>query len=107
MRTDGTVLLQIDSANGPYCIGSCLGLTDVIVPIRHTSDGTKLFVQKANPDQQIYIYSLCGELPVKVFDFSQLQQNFIQLFPNPMMGLITFQVNLPDNMQDYDLVVLD
>lgn len=107
MRTDGTVLLEVDSANGPYCIGSCLGLTDVFVPIRNTSDGAKLFLQKLNPNEHIYIYSLCGELPVDIFDLAQYQPSFVNVFPNPGMGLLTFQINITDNMQEFDLVIVD
>ncbi|GIV35569.1 MAG: hypothetical protein KatS3mg031_3104 [Chitinophagales bacterium] len=106
MRTDGTVLLYVDSANGPYCSGGCLGFTDVVVPIRKTSDGTKLFVQKYTPAQQIYIYSLCGDLPVEIFDFKQ-EQSFIKVFPNPASEQLTFQINLPDNKNEYELVILD
>src|SRR5688572_7856330 len=44
-RTDGTLLLQVDNANGPYCNG-CYGGAQNIKPIINTSDGTKLFIQK-------------------------------------------------------------
>ena len=98
MRTDGTVLLYVDSANGPYCWGGCLGLTDLVVPIRNTSDGVKLFIQKYTPEQQLYVYSLCGDLPVEIFDFKQLGQSFVKIFPNPASGFLTFQINLPDNI---------
>ncbi|HXF90533.1 MAG TPA: T9SS type A sorting domain-containing protein [Candidatus Nitrosotenuis sp.] len=109
MRTDGTVLLHVDSANGPYCIGSCLGLTDAFVPIRNTSDGAKLFLQSGKNvgRQEILIYSLCGELPVEIFDFRQFQQAIVNIYPNPTMGLVTFQVSLLDNMQEYDLIISD
>ncbi len=110
IRTDGTVLFSLDTANGPYCIGDCLGMTDVVVPIRNTSDGAKLYLQKPHPTQQIrqiYIYSLCGELPTDVFDFTQYNQASVKIFPNPSSGQLTFQIRLLDNLQDYELAVID
>jgi hypothetical protein len=109
MRTDGTTLLEIDSANGPYCIGSCLGFTDVIVPIRNTSEGTKLFLQQFKPSQKISIYSLCGKLLNNTFDFSSTNQfsSFIKVFPNPASNSISFQTNFPDNINEYELIIFD
>jgi hypothetical protein len=106
MRTDGTQLFKLDSAVGPYCIGGCLGLSDVIVPIRNTSAGTKLFLQHGQ-EQAFNIYSLCGALGEDVLDFTNANKSFVKLFPNPTSGSITFQINLPDNMNEYELVILD
>lgn len=106
MRTDGTQLFRVDSAFGPYCIGGCQGLSDYTRPIRNTSAGAKLFLYKTNTGA-INIYSLCGSLPTEVLDFSSTNQSFVQLFPNPTSSTLTFQINPPDNMNDFDLVILD
>ena len=107
MRTDGTLLFQLDSAFGTYCIGGCLGFSDFIRPIRNTSDGTKLFLNKYNPGQNIYIYSLCGFLTEDVFDLSNSNQSFVKIFPNPTSSTLTFNFNLPDNINEYQLIILD
>ena len=108
VRTDGTLLFQLDSANGPYCIGSCLGLSDVIRPIINTSSGAKLFLQKYNAGyEQIFVYSLCGTLPTDVFDFTSLNQSYVKVFPNPSSMTLTFQISPPDNMNEYELVIVD
>lgn len=112
VRTDGTVLFARDSANGVYCIGSCLGLTDIIRPIRNTSDGAKLYLQHYddstnNYQQHILVYSLCGNLPSEVFDFSPLNQSWVELFPNPASSTVNFKINIPDNINSYELVIFD
>jgi hypothetical protein len=109
VRTDETVLLKVDSANGPYCIGACQGMSDFTRPIRNTSDGAKLFLQKpsASWSQRLLIYSLCGELATDVFDFAQIKSPFVSVFPNPASNTLTFQITLPDNMNEYELVLLD
>jgi hypothetical protein len=108
VRTDGTVLLQVDSAFGPYCWGGCLGMSDFIVPIRSTSDGVKLFLHRLESGQQkISIYSLCGELPNEVFDFSNVGQTIIKVYPNPTQGLLTIETNPQDNLNEYSLYVFD
>lgn len=106
MRTDGTQLFYLDSANGPYCLGGCLGMSDVIVPIKNTSAGTKLWLQKTN-SANIFIYSLCGDLPTSIFDFTSTnQQSFIKVFPNPTQGYLAFDITLPDNLAEYQLVII-
>jgi len=104
MRTDGTVLFQLDSANGPYCFGDCLGGSDFVKPIVNTSAGAKLFLQHQGG---YWVYSLCGTLPNDVFDFHQQQQSFVKVFPNPTSNTLTFEINPPDNMNEYELVVVD
>lgn len=106
MRTDGTQLFKLDSANGPYCLGGCMGMSDIIVPIKNTSDGTKLWLQRTDLPG-IYIYSLCGTLPEDVFDFTVTKQSYIKIFPNPTASTLTFQINPPDNMNEYQLVIVD
>lgn len=109
VRTDGTILFKVDSAIAPFCTGGCLGYSDIIVPIRNTSAGTKLFLNKYDSTgrQQIHIYSLCGALPTSVFDISMFQQPAVKIFPNPTAGQLNFQINLPNNVNDYELVILD
>jgi hypothetical protein len=108
VRTDGTILFQLDSANGPYCAGNCLGYSDFIRPIVNTSDGAKLFLQKYNLGyEQIFIYSLCGTLPNDVFDFTLISHSYVKVFPNPSSATLTFQINPPDNMNEYELVIVD
>lgn len=106
MRTDGTQLLQLDSAFCEYCYGACLGGSDVIKPIENTSDGAKLFVVKTeNPG--IYVYSLCGTLPTNVFDFTTNSTSFLNIYPNPASNSITFLINPPDNTKVYELTIYD
>lgn len=105
MRTDGTQLFQIDSANGPFCLGGCLGMSDIIQPIRNTSSGTKLFLQR--PNLKIHIYSLCGNLTGEILDYNFFYNSFVKIFPNPTSGMLVFDINLPDNMSEYELVILN
>jgi len=108
VRTDGTILFQRDSANGVFCIGSCLGLTDIIRPIQNTSAGAKLFLQHYDSIRQhILVYSLCDSLPVNAFYFSSFNQSFVELLPNPASNTIYFKFNLPDNFNSYELVIFD
>jgi len=108
LRTDGTVLFKMDHGNGPYCFGDCLGGSDFVKPIVNTSAGTKLFLQTDTAGYtQTFIYSLCGTLPEDVFDFHQQQQSYVKVFPNPTSNTLTFQINPPDNMNEYELVVVD
>lgn len=105
-RTDGTQLFQIDSAFGPYCLGACQGMSDYTRPIRNTSAGAKLFLYK-QPSGPYHIYSLCGTLPTTGLDLTPTSQTFMRVFPNPTSGSMTFQINPPDNINQYDLVIVD
>src|SRR5207247_11291030 len=78
MRTDGTQLFQLDSAIGYFCLGYCLGLSDIIKLIRNTSAGAKLFLNNVQGNQDVHIYSLCGTLPEEVFDFMNINQSFVK-----------------------------
>ncbi len=49
LRTDGTLLLYVDSARGPYGFGGGTGGSITVRPIKKTSDGTKLFLDKIIP----------------------------------------------------------
>jgi Secretion system C-terminal sorting domain len=105
-RTDGTLLLQVDSANGPYCFG-CYGGAVGIRTISNTSDGTKLFIQRyPNQIGQLLIYNLCGTLPVTVYDFSE-NPSFVKIFPNPTSGELNFEINPPNNQEEFELVIMD
>ncbi len=109
LRTDGTLLFQLDSAIAFFCGGDCgNGGSDWVPPILNTSAGAKLVLSKFNSGNEVdYIYSLCGTLPNQVFDFPTISQSYVRIFPNPSAGLLTFQLNLPDNRNEYELVILD
>lgn len=107
VRTDGTQLLMLDSSFCQYCFGSCLGGSDWVKPIVNTSSGAKMFVVETPSSSDISIYSLCGSLPTDIFDFSQGQKLFVKIFPNPTASTLTFQINPPDNINEYQLVLLD
>ena len=107
-RTDGTQLLKVDSANGPYCFGSYGGSHDVR-PIQKTSDGAKLFLQYHNQQYNsgIKIYALCGTLPTtNVYDFST-QKSYMKVYPNPTNMEINFQITPPNNQEEFQLVIID
>jgi len=108
-RTDGTLLFRIDSANAPYGIGGITGGSVFYREIMNTSGGTKLFIQKYDQNQvpELLIYGLCGTLPEDVFDFHQQQHSYVKVFPNPTSNTLTFEINPPDNMNEYELVVVD
>lgn len=107
LRTDGTLLFQKDSANGGYTYGGALAGTDYVRPIVNTSAGAKLFLQPFPLLLPIYVYSLCGTLPVDVFDFTTFNQSYVEVFPNPSSQTINFRVYAPDNINKYELVLLD
>lgn len=105
-RTDGTLLLKVDSANGPNCNG-CFGGSFTVRPIINTSAGAKLFLQKRNGNTgQLLIYALCGELPVSLFDFPE-EKSFVKLYPNPSSGRIDFEIYPPNNIEQFELRVVD
>jgi hypothetical protein len=106
-RTDGTLVFEKDSVTGPYNFGGFDG-SIIIQPIVNTPNGTKLMLQENDshgPDN-VYVYSLCGTLPTKVFDFSQ-QKSFVKIYPNPTSQLLNFEITIPDNYNKYELVILN
>jgi hypothetical protein len=111
MRTDGTQLFSRDSARCPYCYGDCDGGQDLIMPIRNTSSGAKLFIDRlcTNSPEIVEIYSLCGTVPTEIFDFSNgnMNQSFVKVFPNPSSNSITFEIHPPSNLNDYELVIVN
>jgi hypothetical protein len=107
IRTDGTQLFQLDSAVGVYCIGCLQGSND-LRPVRNTSAGTKLFLHIQGGNGQLTnIYSLCGSLPEDIADFSQSNSLMVQASPNPSSGSVTFKVDPPDNIHEFELVIVD
>jgi len=109
LRTDGTELFRLDSALAIFCGGDCgNGGSELISPITNTSAGAKLVLAKVNSGHEVdYIYSLCGTLPEVSINYNPIQPSFITLFPNPTSTILKFQVNLPDNINVYDLVIVD
>lgn len=109
MRTDGTQLFRLDSAIGHYGVGGIMGGSHVMMPIENTSAGAKLYLHHASVGggQAVNIYSLCGNLPEEVFDLTHLSQSFVKIFPNPTANILTFQVILPDNVNECELVIVD
>ncbi len=119
MRTDGTQLFRLDSARSDYCAGSCLGLSDMVRPIVNTSDRARLFIRYplCGANSKTLIYSLCGTIPqscpcdagvpTETFDIGNINQSFVRVFPNPSSNSMTFEVSLPDNMNEYELVIFD
>ncbi|HXH20291.1 MAG TPA: T9SS type A sorting domain-containing protein [Chitinophagales bacterium] len=104
LRTDGTVLLEVDSARGPYCYG-CWGGSQISTPIQKTSEGTKLFLDILNDSGLgMHIYSLCGELPTDYINLPE-PNSYVKLFPNPSDMSINFEVVPPNNMEEFELVI--
>jgi hypothetical protein len=113
MRTDGTVLLQVDTAVGPYCLG-CPGGTTLLRPILTTESGTKLLTMWAGGSstghRPVSVYSLCGNLPLnsEMYEFPDDEMaDYIQIFPNPSSMQLNFKINLPDNIYSYELILLN
>jgi hypothetical protein len=106
MRTNGTVLLKVDSARGPVCYG-CLAGSKEIVPIVNTQEGAKLFLFKLDVRRTL-IYGLCGTLPstISPFDISSNNQ-YIKVYPNPTSMSINFDFTLPDNLLEFEFTVFN
>ncbi len=108
LRTDGTLIFKEDSATGPYCYG-CLGGANDERPILNTSSGTKLFLQKTDATfswSQLRVYSLCGNLPTNVYDFSD-EKSFVKVFPNPADMTLNFEITFPNNTEQFQLMIID
>ena len=103
-RTDGTLLFSKDSVAMPYCTLCGAGGAD-IEGITNTSTGAKLLL--FNKNNQYFVYGLCGTLPENVFDFTTTNRSFVRIFPNPTSNTLTFEINLPDNINDYELIIFD
>lgn len=56
----------------------------------------------------ISVYSLCGSLPNDIYDFNLEQGvNYVEVFPNPSSMQLNFKVSLPDNLNDYELMIFN
>jgi hypothetical protein len=105
MRTDGTELFKLDSSLAPWALGTLNGSQD-IRPIMNTEDGAKLFLYYPSNTKDLNIYSLCGSLPTGFnIIINKNEYSIINVFPNPSTGLINFQINLPDNIFKYELII--
>jgi hypothetical protein len=106
MRTNGTVLLKVDSARGPVCYG-CLAGSKEIVPIVNTQEGAKLFLFKLDVRRTL-IYDLCGKLPETTIPLELGSSNvFVKVFPNPTSNNIQFEITCPNNFEEFNLVIFD
>lgn len=109
LRTDGTLIFEKDSVNGGYCFGCYRGSFDWR-PVLNFPDKTRLYLQKWNPNTNtpsVFIYTLCGTLPeTYVFDFSEAKQ-YVKIFPNPTSQQLNFELMLPDNINQYELIIMD
>ena len=102
-RTDGTQLFRKDSTAGPYGFGAKYGGSIIIQPIYSTPAGTKLMLM--NVWTNIWnVYSLCGTLPESISEVEQ-GYNYVQIYPNPTTGKITFQIETPSNIENYELTI--
>ena len=108
VRTDGSIIFLLDSANGPYAYGNPLGGTDLLRPIINTSEGAKLFLQVNEGGlTKIHIYSLCGTLPHDVFDFSLYSSHTINVFPNPSSQSLNFEIELPATISNFEVKIIN
>jgi hypothetical protein len=105
-RTDGTMLFEKDSVTGPFQLNAADGSVWQ-KPIFDTPTGTKLWLFNPFYQDSIWAYSLCGSLPLNVLDFTGHNSSSIELYPNPTTGRIIFKVNLPDNLNEYELKIND
>lgn len=106
-RTDGTLLLKVDSADGPYAYGGYAGGAYTVSPIINTSSGAKLFLQKYEHARLDYlVYSLCGTLPESIYNFPG-NENYVKIYPNPASMVLNFEINAPNNLEEFELVIFD
>ncbi len=102
-RTDGSLFFSRDSVTMPYCSLCGAGGADV-EGITNTATGAKMLLFNSN--NQFFVYNLCGTLPETI---SEIQQgnHYVQVYPNPTTGEITFEIDAPSNMEDYQLYIYD
>jgi hypothetical protein len=99
-RTDGTLLFSKDSVTGPYCFG-CMDGSVNIRPINNTPEGTKLTLFNSD---STWVYSLCGSLPL-IIDEHSMTASYVKVFPNPTSGIINFEINPPNNRENFKLTI--
>lgn len=106
-RTDGTILFQRDNVVPYYCFGCNSGSID-IRPIIKTPNGTKLILTAINDGSDIYVYNLCGDLPLGVNNFTD-RNNSLIVFPDPGSNNknLNFKLNLPANSKNIQIEVYD
>jgi len=103
-RTDGTLLFSQDSTVGPYCVG-CFDGSINKTPIFNTPSGTKMLL--ANLYTNVWsVYSLCGTVPESIKEIEQ-NNKYVQIYPNPTSGTITFKIDAPSNTENYELTIYD
>ncbi len=102
-RTDGTQVFSRDSVTVQYCFGCNVGSVE-FSGIVNTPSGTKLFLQ--NQNREIFIYGLCGILPIEIKEVNQ-SGSYVQVFPNPTINQINFEVTPPNNYEVFELTIFD
>ncbi len=110
-RIDGTLLFQMDSVRGPFCAGCNDGST-YLQPIFNTPDGAKLMlfdrIASTGEQDSLHVFSLCGTLPENaVYDFSSQHNSYVKIFPNPASQHLNFEIKLPDNINQYEFVIMN
>lgn len=106
---DGTLLFQKDSSLAPYYFG-IYGAAYDVRPIMNTPNGAVLFL--AIPDSSGLVigenvFSLCDSLPEQINETTLFNKSFVNIFPNPTANTLTFEINPPDNINEYELVIID
>ncbi len=105
-REDGTVLFQRENTIAPYCLG-CFGGSYDVRPIVNTPQGAKLFLLQAEPGTGAFlktdVYKLCGQLPTEITETKTDNSSYVKVYPNPSTGIPHFQVDLPSNIQNYEI----
>ena len=103
-RTDGTLLFQKDSVVTYWCFGCYGGIS--AHPIFNTPVGTKLILVNQSSNDW-FVYALCGALPETINQIEQGGNHYVQIFPNPSSGYTTFEVDVPNNFENYELTIYD
>jgi hypothetical protein len=106
-REDGTLIFMRDSTIAPYGFGEFSG-SYVVRPVVNTNEGTKLFLAKLDNSglySTLDVYSLCGIWPQDVGEINTYNQISMQIYPNPMSGLIHFKYKLNSNLINYKLTI--
>lgn len=106
-RSDGTILFHRENVVPFYCFGCYSGTID-IRPIIKTPNGTKLILTEVNTGTDIYVYNLCGELPLGVNEFSD-RNNPLTVYPVPGNNNknLNFKLNLPNNSKNILIEIYD
>ncbi len=105
-RTDGTLLFQLDSANRPFQVGRIYGGSYKFRPIKNTSAGPKLFLQKYhnNGVPEIHVYPLCGMLPASIMEFRN-DYDVLKIYPDLTAMKLNFDFIQPNNQGRFLLFI--